>query len=260
MFALTVIGIFVLIIIIIIYFEYKNEKNYQKNRRKRTEERKKTKSPYDPKEKVQKPLQEKKEKAAKRKASTPGAKDRLQPYVKKQQNKTVRESYELKNETKHVIKPRKVPSAKELRDAEEKKRREEQKVAEQKVKSEPIPKPQVVEKIDLPECKYPKFDYSRLLKMGLGEDEAIEFVKELIPQIKTQIPLIKEAIEASDFHNIERLTHSIKGSSTTVGSGGVSDLLVEFNTYVKTEKEIPVLEAYLKHLSHYCEVLEKEYA
>jgi len=235
MFALTVLGIFVLIIVIIIYIEYKNEKNYQKNRRERAEERKKTKPPYDPKDKIQKPLQEKKEIAAKRKAATPGAKDRSQLQVKKEKAKTVREAYELKNDKKPVIEPRKVPSAKELREA-------------------------AAEKIDLPECKYPKFDYSRLLKMGLGENEAVEFVKELIPQIKTQIPLIKEAIEASDFHNIERLTHSIKGSSTTVGSGGVSDLLVEFNTYVKTEKEIPVIEAYLKHLTHYCKELEKEYA
>jgi HPt (histidine-containing phosphotransfer) domain-containing protein len=96
--------------------------------------------------------------------------------------------------------------------------------------------------------------------MGLGEDEAVEFVKELIPQIKIHIPLIKEAMEASDFHNMERLTHSIKGSSTTVGSGGISDLLVEYNTYLKTGKELPVVEAYFKHLNHYCNELEKEYA
>ena len=255
MFALIVIGIFVFIIAIIIYFEYKNEKNYQANRQKRAEERKKTKPPYDPKEKFQKPLKEKKEKAAKRKAATPGAKEKSLPQV----NKTADDAYELKNETKYVVEPRKVPSAKELRDAEQKKKLEEKHLEEQKPEPEPIPEPEVAEKIDLPECKYPKFDYSRLLQMGLGEDEAVEFVKELIPQIKTQIPLIKEAIEASDFHNMERLTHSIKGSSTTVGSGGVSDLLVEFNTYLKTGKELPVAETYLKHLKHYCEELEKEY-
>ena len=152
-----------------------------------------------------------------------------------------------------------MPSAQEIREAEEKEKLRAKRVEEQKVELESIPEPEVIEKIDLPECKYPKFDYSRLLKMGLGEDEAVEFVKELIPQIKTQIPLIKEAMEASDFHNMERLTHSIKGSSTTVGSGGISDLLAEFNTYLKTGKEILVLEAYFKHLEYYCEELEKEY-
>ena len=247
MFALIVIGIFILIIAIIIYFEYKNEKDYQTNRQKRTEERKKTKPPYDPKEKGV--------------ASTPDVKEKSAPQV----NKTLDDTYELKDETKYVVESRKVPSAKELREAEQKKKLEEkhleeQRLKEQKPEPEPIPEPEVIEKIDLPECNYPKFNYARLLKMGLGEDEAVEFVKELIPQIKTQIPLIQEAIAASDFHNMERLTHSIKGSSTTVGSGGVSDLLVEFNTYLKTGKELPVAKTYLKHLEYYCEELEKEYA
>ncbi|RRS29852.1 MAG: hypothetical protein P794_09965 [Epsilonproteobacteria bacterium (ex Lamellibrachia satsuma)] len=128
------------------------------------------------------------------------------------------------------------------------------------VEPEIIPAPEVVIKIDLPEGDYPKFDHSRLLDMGLSEDDAKEFVKELIPQIETQIPLIKEAIEASDFHNMERLTHSIKGSSTTVGTGGVSDLLVDFNTYLKTGSEPAIAEAYLEHLKHYCEALKKQYA
>lgn len=177
MFALTVIGIIVLIIAIIIYLEYQNEKAYQEERKKRTQERKKTKPPYNPKEKVQKPLQRKKEKT-----------------------------------------------------------------------------------YDLPQCKYPKFNYERLIGMGLSEEEAIEFAKELIPQIKTQIPLIKEAMEKEDFHCMERLTHSIKGSSTTVGTGGISDLLVEYNTYLKTGKELPIAEAYFEHLNRYAEDLEKEFA
>jgi len=265
MFALTVIGILVLIIAIIIYFEYKNEKEYQGSKRKGTEEHEQTKPSYDTKEKAQKPLEEKKEKAAKRKTSTPGTKEESLPPVKK----TVNDTYKLKDESKYVVKPRKVPSAKELRESEQKKleqqkiekqKIEKQKLEQQKPESKVVPEPEAAEKVNLPQCKYPKFDYSRLIKMGLGEDEAVEFIKELIPQIKTQIPLISEAIEASDFNNVERLTHSIKGSSTTVGSGGVSDLLVEFNTYVKTEKEIPVLKAYLKHLTHYCKELEKEYA
>ena len=261
MVAYIIMSVFVLMIILFIYFEYRNEKKYQENRRKRAEERKKTKPPYHPKEKIQKPLKEKNDKVAQRRAATPGAKEKSLPQV----NKTVNDSYELKDTKKYVVEPRKVPSAKELREAEEKQRLKEQKLEEKrleerKTKLEVIPEPEVTEKIDLPECKYPKFNYSRLVDMGLSKDEAIEFIKELIPQIKTQIPLIKEAMEASDFHNMERLTHSIKGSSTTVGSGGVSDLLVEFNTYLKTGKELPVAEVYIKHLNHYCEELEKEYA
>ena len=47
---------------------------------------------------------------------------------------------------------------------------------------------------------------------------------------------------------MERLTHAIKGSSTTVGSGGVSDLLVDYNTYLKKGTEVAVLKEYQKKL------------
>jgi len=126
--------------------------------------------------------------------------------------------------------------------------------------SKPSPTPEITIKIDLPEGNYPEFDHSRLLKMGLSEEEAKEFVNELIPQIETQIPLIKEAMDTSDFHTMERLTHSIKGSSMTIGTGGISDLLVDYNTYLKSGKELAIAEAYFKHLQHYCSLLKKQYS
>lgn len=113
---------------------------------------------------------------------------------------------------------------------------------------------------NLPQCQYHSFDYSRIMGLGLSEDEAIEFVHELIPQLKVQIPLIEDAIKKEDFEALEELTHSIKGSSTNIGTGGISDLLVEFNTYIKTQREIPILEEYLKYLKHYTADLEKEFA
>ena len=259
MFTLIVIGIFVLIIAIILYFEYKNEKDYQANRHKRTEERKKRKPPYDPKEKVQKPLREKNEKSAKLKADTPGAKE------KKEVVQTTNDAYKIKNKKISVAEPKKVSSAKALKEAEEKKKREEkklekEKLKEEKLKPELIPEPVVTKKIDLPECNYPKFDHSRLISMGLSDDEAKEFAAELIPQLETHIPLIKETIEILDFHNMERLTHSIKGSSTTVGTGGISDLLIEFNTYVKTGTELAIVEAYFEQLKRYTQELKQQYS
>ena len=170
-----------------------------------------------------------------------------------------------KEEKKPVRKPTKVPSAKELEEKRveekrvEEKRAEEKRLQEKKPEPELIPEPKVTEKIDLPECNYPKFDHSRLMDMGLSPDEAKEFVAELIPQIGIQIPLIKEAMANSDFHTIERLTHSIKGSSTTVGTGGISDLLTDFNTYIKIGKEPAIIEAYIEHLNHYYEELKEQY-
>ncbi len=143
-----------------------------------------------------------------------------------------------------------IPTQKELKEKEP---------VEKKPEPELIPEPIVTKKIDLPEANYPKFNHSRLLDMGLSQEDAKEFVQELIPQIETQIPLIKKAIVISDFQGMEELTHSIKGSSTTVGTGGVSDLLVDFNTYLKTGTEVIIAEAYLEHLKHYCEELKKQY-
>lgn len=110
-----------------------------------------------------------------------------------------------------------------------------------------------------PQVKYPKFSHSRLVDMGLSDDEAKEFATELIPQIEMQIPLIKESIKLSDFHQVERLTHHIKGSATNIGTGGVSDLLVEYNTYLKSGTDISIIEIYFKDLLYYTKELKSQY-
>jgi len=172
-----------------------------------------------------------------------------------------------KEEKRPVRKPTKVPSAKELEaKKEQEKRVEEKRVEEKRVEEKRVEEKRLEEKKPEPKSitvslgDYPKFDHSRLLEMGLSHEEAIEFVQELIPQIGAQIPLIKEAIKISDFHEMERLTHSIKGSSTTVGTGGVSDLLADFNTYLKSGTEPAIAEAYLEQLNHYCEELKEQYS
>jgi outer membrane biosynthesis protein TonB len=112
----------------------------------------------------------------------------------------------------------------------------------------------------LPEVNYPPFTHVRLIEMGLSDEEAKEFVAELIPQIETEIPLIEAAIQEGDFHQIEILTHSIKGSATNLGTGGVSDLLTDYNTYVKTGTDVDVAKVYLEHLVDYTNELKAQYA
>lgn len=112
---------------------------------------------------------------------------------------------------------------------------------------------------ELPEANYPAFTHVRLLEMGLSDEEAEEFVGELIPQIEVEIPLIETALQGGDFHEIERLTHGIKGSATNIGTGGVSDLLDDYNTYVKTGTDIDIAKAYLEHLIHYTAELKEQY-
>ena len=112
----------------------------------------------------------------------------------------------------------------------------------------------------LPNCTYPLFTHVRLIEMGLSDEEAQEFVQELIPQLEAQIPLIEEAFKEKDFHQMERLTHSIKGSATNLGTGGISDLLVECNTYLKTGTDIDIAKAYFDSLKHYTQTLKEQYA
>jgi hypothetical protein len=231
MFALVFITVFVLIVALVVFIAYKNEKSYQEERKKRHSERKNIKPSYDPKEKIQKKQIQKQERSAKLNAETPGAKKKFTRGTKREIPKE--KFYPLKNDEKEV-------TLEEIIQEE---------IVQKKPKS-----------VKLPQCNYPKFNYSRLIKMGLSEEEALEFTKELIPQIKTQIPLIEEAMKKEDFHSMERLTHSIKGSSTTVGTGGVSDLLVDYNTYLKTGKELPIAKEYFKYLNYYAEALEKAYA
>jgi len=117
-----------------------------------------------------------------------------------------------------------------------------------------------IETQKMPQGNYPPFTHDRLLEMGLSDEEAKEFIHELIPQIEIQIPLIQEAVQALDFHKMERLTHSIKGSATNLGTGGISDLLVAFNTYLKTGTDIDIAKAYFNHLLRYNSELKAQYS
>lgn len=125
---------------------------------------------------------------------------------------------------------------------------------------EVLPEAEIEETKELPTCEYPPFTHVRLVEMGLSDDEATEFVNELIPQLEEQIPLIEIEIANGDFHQVERLTHGIKGSATNLGTGGISDLLVEYNTYLKSGTDIDVVKAYQVHFIHYIEELKKQYA
>jgi len=127
------------------------------------------------------------------------------------------------------------------------------------VPNEEIKLDKPVVKKELPQANYPNFSHQRLIDMGLSDDEAKEFVQELIPQLESQIPLIEEVLNIPDFHQMERLTHSIKGSATNIGSGGVSDLLIACNTYFKTGTDVDIATAYFEQLKHYTQELKLQY-
>ena len=113
---------------------------------------------------------------------------------------------------------------------------------------------------ELPKREYPDFDNSRLLGMGLTQEDADTFVLELIEQIDDHIPQLEEAIESGQYDQIERLTHSLKGSATNLGTGGVANVLIDFNTYSKEGKEKEIILAHLNNLKAYQEKLKSQFS
>lgn len=224
MLGTVIISIFVFFLVLIIFLEYRNERKYQEKRRQSREN--KTRDRKTPPSQAPRKAPPKPEPARK-----------VEPEVKPKPEPTV----EVKPQPKPEPKP------------------------EPKVEAKPEPqieirKEEVKETKELPEANYPPFTHVRLVEMGLSDDEAKEFVAELIPQLEEQIPLIEEAMNIPDFHQMERLTHSIKGSATNIGTGGVSDLLIDCNTYFKTGTDIDVAKAYFEHLKHYTQELKEQYA
>lgn len=234
MLASTILYIFVFLIFLAIFIEYRNDKKYQDKRR---EERQKT-TPIKPTEPIKEIPEE---------------------------EKTSQEEPEPQVEEKPEIEE--VPEA--VEEVEPEPEVEPEEIIEEVqpeviVEVEPEEEPEEVikeveETKELPSCEYPPFTHVRLVEMGLSDDEAIEFVNELIPQLEEQIPLIENAINSADFNQIEKLTHGIKGSATNLGTGGVSDLLVEFNTYLKSEVDADIVKAYHAHFIHYVAELKKQY-
>ena len=236
MLALTILSIFILIIVIIIFIEYRNEKKYQTKRREKTTQKK-----YEPNKLVVR-------KAPPKSKVEPEPKPEVKPKPEP--------------ELKIDVKPKTKPEVKVEAPEPKPELKPEPKI---EIKPEPKPEPKVeapepIETKKLPEANYPDFTHIRLIEMGLSDDEAKEFVADLISQLETEIPLLDAAMKEGDFHKMERLTHGIKGSSSNLGTGGVSDLLTEYNTYLRTGTDIDIAKAYLEHLIHYTNELKVQYA
>jgi len=220
MLGTVILSIFILLIILLVFTEYRNEKKYQEERR------------------------QSRDRQTRNRRSTPShAPDKVSPRA----------------EPAPKVEPKPKPKV-EVREEPKPAPKVEEKPEPKPEPRVELPKEEVKEAKKLPEANYPPFTHVRLVEMGLSDEEAKEFVSELIPQLEEQIPLIEEAMNIPDFHQMERLTHSIKGSATNIGTGGVSDLLVACNTYLKTGTDIDVAKAYFEHLKHYTQELKDQYA
>ncbi|WP_353662913.1 hypothetical protein [Hydrogenimonas sp. SS33] len=105
------------------------------------------------------------------------------------------------------------------------------------------------------------FSHQRLVEgMGLSPEEADEFVLELIGQLENAIAELDRKISEKDFESVEHITHGLKGAALNIGEGGVAQLLIDYNTYMKHGKELPVVEAYQTKLKESVSDLKVEYS
>jgi len=243
MLASTILYIFVFLIFLVIFLEYRNDKKYQAKRR--------DKRPKTPPKKYTEPIKEtSKEKKIPQEIPEPHVEEK--PEIKE----APEEVEEVQPEVVEVEPEPEVEPEEVIEEVQP------EVIVVVEPEEEPEPE-EIIEEVketkELPECNYPPFTHVRLVEMGLSDDEAIEFVNELIPQLEEQVPLIESAINSADYHQIEKITHGIKGSATNLGTGGVSDLLAEFNTYIKSGTDADVVKAYHEHFVRYIEELKKQY-
>ncbi|RLA69957.1 MAG: hypothetical protein DRG24_07655 [Epsilonproteobacteria bacterium] len=126
-------------------------------------------------------------------------------------------------------------------------------------KVEPLIKAEAKVKVKT-EKDYSKYNNARAVEqLGLSQEEADMFISELIEQIDSEIPSLEAAINSEDYEKIESISHMIKGSATSLGSGGVADVLVDFNTYSKEGKDIQVLQSHLANLKHHLVDLKAQF-
>ena len=87
--------------------------------------------------------------------------------------------------------------------------------------------------------------------MGLTQEEADEFVLELIKAIEGEVPKIEEGIMRSEYKVIEEIVHTITGTSSTLGSGGVSSALISFYAAIQHRDDLQKLYIHLQNVKYY---------
>jgi len=118
--------------------------------------------------------------------------------------------------------------------------------------------PQAIAEVD--DYHYAPFDHSRTMEeFGLSKEDADDFIVELILQIEAEMPALETAVEMKDNKRIEDISHMIKGSATNLGTGGAADVLVDFNTYMKTGSDPAVIATHMRHLQRALGELKEQF-
>jgi len=108
---------------------------------------------------------------------------------------------------------------------------------------------------------YATFDNTRTMEeFGLSREEANDFILDLITQVEEELVNLEAAVEAHDTKKIEDISHMIKGSATNLGTGGIADVLVDFNTYMKSASEPEVIASHMRNLHRAYDELKTQFS
>ncbi len=115
--------------------------------------------------------------------------------------------------------------------------------------------------VDIPTKQYPLYNNARAVEeMGLSQEDADAFVHDLIKAISGEISPIEEAILGCDYKSLEEIIHTISGSSSTLGTGGVSSALISFYTAVQHRDSWQKLYVHLQNVKYYLQELKDQVA
>lgn len=107
---------------------------------------------------------------------------------------------------------------------------------------------------------YAPFDNARTMEeFGLSKEEANDFIVDMIQQIESELPGLEEAVSANDSKQIEEISHMLKGSATNLGTGGVADVLVDFNTYMKTSSDPDEIAKHMRNFRRALKELKEQF-
>ena len=96
-------------------------------------------------------------------------------------------------------------------------------------------------------------------EFGLPKEDADEFIVDLIQQIEDEMPALEVAVQEQDNKQIENISHMIKGSATNLGTGGAADVLIDFNTYMKTGSDPVIIAGHMRNLHRSLSELKEQF-
>lgn len=113
--------------------------------------------------------------------------------------------------------------------------------------------------VQIPTKEHPKFSNLRAVdEMGLSQEEADALVLELVKAIESEIPRIEKALKTRELITLEEIVHKITGSSSTLGSGGISSALISFYTAVQHHDDMNKLQIHLENVKYYLSRLKED--